>query len=356
MTNKRSKIITAAVILVITAAVIGLKISSQQSSPSQTQPEILDQAIVAETVEEADSSPTAEVLEATPQPTKSAPQSQMEPGKAQASSTAKAKPQSQPQAKPNPDILATVNGKNLDKEFLDASFAELPAQLKANFKANLDGFLQQLILREILLQSAEKAELLTRPASKQQEDEAIQKLLARQMENIEVSESEIRDFFAANKAQMPTANFAEVQTEIKNHLIQQKQNSLLEAFIAQQQASAEIEMNERWLEAQIAARPENPLTKALKNGLPTIVKLGSDSCVPCKMMKPILAELEAEYGERANILDLETADHQDLTSQYKVRIIPTSIFFDQNGQQYERQEGFLEKAKILEILKAGGMQ
>ena len=100
---------------------------------------------------------------------------------------------------------------------------------------------------------------------------------------------------------------------------------------------------------------KNPLSVALQNGRPTIMKIGSNSCVPCRMMKPILAELQAEYGDIANILDLEARDHRDLCRQYKIRLIPTSIFFDQNGKQYSRQEGFLEKAKIIELLKAGGM-
>ena len=81
-----------------------------------------------------------------------------------------------------------------------------------------------------------------------------------------------------------------------------------------------------------------------------MLDIGAGSCIPCKMMKPIFEELEKKYKERANIILLEISEHRDIASKYRVRVIPTQIFFDKNGNEYWRHEGFLAKDEIIKKL------
>ena len=119
-------------------------------------------------------------------------------------------------------------------------------------------------------------------------------------------------------------------------------------------SSAEIVLNEEWIKVQQASKPKNPLSEALKNGKPTVLDMGASTCIPCKMMKPIFEELEKEYEGRANILLLEISDYRDIANKYNVRVIPTQIFFDKNGVQYWRHEGFLSKEDIINKINESG--
>lgn len=104
-----------------------------------------------------------------------------------------------------------------------------------------------------------------------------------------------------------------------------------------------------------ASKPLNPLDKALRSGKPTVLDLGAGYCVPCQMMKPIFEELEREYKGKANIILLEISEYQNLANRYRVRVIPTQIFFDKEGNTYWRHEGFLAKGEIIKKLRELGV-
>ncbi len=137
---------------------------------------------------------------------------------------------------------------------------------------------------------------------------------------------------------------------------QQKGDSVINQFIEELKSRAKIERNEKWLAAMRAKRPADPLDTALKSGKPTVLDLGAGTCVPCKMMKPIFAELQDEMGDRINFLILEISEYRHLASRYNVRLIPTQIFFDKDGKVFWRHEGFLSKEDIKKKLNEIGVE
>jgi thioredoxin 1 len=88
--------------------------------------------------------------------------------------------------------------------------------------------------------------------------------------------------------------------------------------------------------------------------LPRMVDLGADKCIPCKEMAPILVELRKEYAGRATIEFIDVWKSPAAGEPYGVRIIPTQIFFDRDGKEVWRHEGFLPKAEIVAKLKELG--
>ncbi len=82
-------------------------------------------------------------------------------------------------------------------------------------------------------------------------------------------------------------------------------------------------------------------------GLPRLVDLGRGTCIPCKMMAPILQELKKEYEGRAVIEVIDLRDHREAAREYGIRVIPTQIFFDADGNEVWRHAGFLAKADII---------
>ncbi len=61
-------------------------------------------------------------------------------------------------------------------------------------------------------------------------------------------------------------------------------------------------------------------------GMVTMVDLGAHSCIPCKMMAPILEELEKEYKGKAAIIFIDVWQNEDEGKRFAVSIIPTQIF------------------------------
>jgi len=90
-------------------------------------------------------------------------------------------------------------------------------------------------------------------------------------------------------------------------------------------------------------------TRRTVAGLPRLLDLGSVSCIPCKRMAPILEELKREYAGRFDVefIDVGLRENQDLARRYGIRLIPTQIFFDAEGNELWRHEGFLGKDEIL---------
>lgn len=89
-------------------------------------------------------------------------------------------------------------------------------------------------------------------------------------------------------------------------------------------------------------------------GLPRMLDLGADKCIPCKEMAPILVELRKEYDGKAAIEFIDVWKNPSAAEPYGARIIPTQIFFDRSGKEVWRHEGFLAKDEIVAKLKELG--
>ncbi|MGE4298630.1 MAG: thioredoxin family protein [Desulfovibrionaceae bacterium] len=91
-------------------------------------------------------------------------------------------------------------------------------------------------------------------------------------------------------------------------------------------------------------------------GKVTMIDLGAKACIPCKMMQPILAELEREYEGRAAIVFIDVWENTEMPQRYGLRAIPTQIFYDAQGKEQYRHEGFFDKASIEGVLKSLGVR
>lgn len=90
-------------------------------------------------------------------------------------------------------------------------------------------------------------------------------------------------------------------------------------------------------------------------GMVTMVDLGADRCVPCKMMAPIIAKLKKDYEDRAAILFLDVWKDPGLGKKFGVRAIPTQIFYDREGKEVYRHLGFMDEKSIVAMLQKIGV-
>lgn len=91
-------------------------------------------------------------------------------------------------------------------------------------------------------------------------------------------------------------------------------------------------------------------------GRPVLLDLGSKSCLPCKMMAPILEELKQDYAGKFDVefVDVNSRENVAVSKRYGVKLIPTQIFFSEKGAELWRHEGFLSKDEILAQWKTLG--
>jgi len=90
----------------------------------------------------------------------------------------------------------------------------------------------------------------------------------------------------------------------------------------------------------------------------TFIELGSKDCVPCKMMEPILEEIREEYPDQVKVVfhDVKTQDGYQYAQKFIIRVIPTQVFLDSNGEEFFRHEGFFPKEELVKILMQKGVE
>ena len=81
--------------------------------------------------------------------------------------------------------------------------------------------------------------------------------------------------------------------------------------------------------------------------LPLLVDLGAGRCVPCRLMAPILAELEKDYAGQLKVTFIDVLKNRAEGGRFGVLVIPTQIFYDATGRERFRHEGFMAKKDIL---------
>jgi thioredoxin 1 len=105
----------------------------------------------------------------------------------------------------------------------------------------------------------------------------------------------------------------------------------------------------------LSADPDKPPAVPVK-GMVTMVDFGANSCIPCKMMAPILEKLEKEYKGKAAIVVIDVWKDPSQSKKFGVEAIPTQIFYDKKGKEVYRHVGFMSESAIVGQLKSMGIQ
>lgn len=89
--------------------------------------------------------------------------------------------------------------------------------------------------------------------------------------------------------------------------------------------------------------------KVLKNKKFVIVDFFANWCGPCKMLMPVLEEIDQEF-DQVDIVKVNIDQDEELAKKFGVLSIPTLIFFS-NGEEVEKTIGYRQKSQIQEIIK-----
>lgn len=81
-----------------------------------------------------------------------------------------------------------------------------------------------------------------------------------------------------------------------------------------------------------------------------VIDLYADWCGPCKMLAPIIHELEKENSE-VKFAKINVDDEPALAMQFKVQSIPTIAFVKENTL-LDLSVGYVPKAKLQQMIDA----
>lgn len=90
--------------------------------------------------------------------------------------------------------------------------------------------------------------------------------------------------------------------------------------------------------------------KSIGSEIPTLVHFYATWCAPCKLMTPILEQIEVELGNNLNIVEIDVETKKKVARRYHVKSLPTLLLF-KNGKPLWRQYGMIKKKDIQAAIK-----
>ncbi|MFC4388277.1 thioredoxin [Gracilibacillus marinus] len=72
-------------------------------------------------------------------------------------------------------------------------------------------------------------------------------------------------------------------------------------------------------------------------------------CGPCKMIAPVLEEIDAELGNKVKVVKLDVDDNQETAGKFGVMSIPTLLLF-KDGEIVEQVVGYQPKEALEELI------
>ena len=88
----------------------------------------------------------------------------------------------------------------------------------------------------------------------------------------------------------------------------------------------------------------------------TFVELGSNSCLPCKEMRPVMAGIEKTFGDQVKVIFYDVSADAVPAQEYGIQYIPTQVFLDDKGVEFHRHTGFYPQEKIEALLVEQGLE
>lgn len=88
---------------------------------------------------------------------------------------------------------------------------------------------------------------------------------------------------------------------------------------------------------------------------PTILEFSSPMCSACNQLKQVLPGIEAKYASQIEIKKYNVASTdpvtQQLASTHNVKVVPTLVFIDKNGNVVRSTKGCLTESQLNSYFK-----
>ena len=90
-------------------------------------------------------------------------------------------------------------------------------------------------------------------------------------------------------------------------------------------------------------------TEVLESKVPVLLDFSAKWCGPCRMLAPVLEEMEQAYAKRIKILTVDVDQEPELAQQFGVVSIPMVVLL-QNGKAVDTFVGYRSKDQVQTFL------
>ena len=89
----------------------------------------------------------------------------------------------------------------------------------------------------------------------------------------------------------------------------------------------------------------------LVDGKLVIVDFWATWCGPCRMLSPLLDEVEEEMADKVTVVKVNVDDADEIAMRFRIMSIPTLLFF-KNGQIVDKTVGAMPKSVLVDKINA----
>jgi len=243
-------------------------------------------------------------------------------------------------------VLLKAESLTLTDTDVAGEIAKVPQEMQAQFKKHAFFILENLATRQLLVSLAKANTPEQKDTPPSDEQEMIQNYLKGSIANVEVTDAEVAKFYEENKDACGGAPLNQVKDQLKQLVLQQKQQDLVDEHVRTLGQRIAIEVSASWTKEQAILAKDNPVDRAISSRKPSLVDFGSTGCRPCDMLAPILETLKKKYAGKVNVLFIHVGQERVLAARYGIQTIPTQIFYDRDGKEVFRHVGFWPQAEI----------
>jgi thioredoxin 1 len=273
-------------------------------------------------------------------------------------------------------VLARVNGDKISVADFRQALEKIDPTTREFIAQDPAKLLDFMVNRALLLQQAKKEGVTSVPhvpqvgqpaqtAAPQEQDPETALIVAYLEKTMAalppIAAGEVEQIYEAYKGQMAGRKKEEVLPLIRQMVEAQRREEEAGRIVAELRKEARIEIDGKALQKLAVVEPgmetqtEADFRKAFKGGKPMVVDFGSNSCIPCRQLRPVLQKVRKDHEGRLEVLIIEIQKNQQLAAEYRIQVMPTVVFIDKAGKEVFRHQGFMSEEKIKEQLAKMGL-
>ena len=171
-------------------------------------------------------------------------------------------------------VILQSGDMKLTQKDLDADIRQSPKeqwpQLKRNLFFVLENATTQILMGYEASQWAQKNKVNPKDGA-----ELLKSYMSSLTSSLSVSDSEVKSFYDNNKDMVGGATCEQVKDQLKDYVLEQKRSQAISMYIADLCRRYEVEVSKTWVAKQYNVAMDNPVDKARKSGMPTMVDFGA---------------------------------------------------------------------------------